>query len=179
MQTSPARRLHFPITSSIWELRFTPTLTLISMSHPSDAHLTFVFEFTVIFGTPSMMTSPNSLYRHWSASGSTMQTAFSTYGVSHVNLNKLQKVQNILSLVVLRTYNRSNTIPLLVKLHWLPIERRILFKLATLTFKWLHCGLPSNLSPDSYLHEHCSQVRMPLDSPSQDLILNLDVAHSV
>ena len=42
---------------------------------------------------------------------------------------------------------RQEQIPsILVTLHWLPIERHILFKLATLTFKSLHCDQPSYLS---------------------------------
>ena len=41
------------------------------------------------------------------------------YGVSQLNLNKLQKVQNTLARVVLRAYNRTDAIPLLAKLHWL------------------------------------------------------------
>ena len=62
------------------------------------------------------------------------------YGMSQLNLNELQKVQNTLA------YNHTDATPLLTKLHWLPIERRILFKLATLTFKLLDCDQPSYLS---------------------------------
>ena len=68
------------------------------------------------------------------------------YGVSQFNINKLQKVQNTLARVVLRAYNCTDATPLLAKLHRLPIERCILFKQATLTFKSLDCGQPSYLS---------------------------------
>ena len=67
------------------------------------------------------------------------------YSASQLNINKLQKVQNALACVVLRAYHRTNATPLLAKLHWLPIERPILFKMATLTFKSLDCDQPSYL----------------------------------
>ena len=90
-----------------------------------------------------MMTSPNPLNRHWSrldhANGI-------LYGVSQFNINKLQMVQNTLARVVLRAYNLTDATPLLAKLHWSPIERRLLFKLVTLTFKSSDCGQPSYLS---------------------------------
>ena len=68
------------------------------------------------------------------------------YGVSQFNISKLQKVQNTLARAVLRACNCTDATSLLAKLHWLSIERRIVFKLATLTFKSLDCGQPSYLS---------------------------------
>ena len=61
------------------------------------------------------------------------------------NVNNLQKVPNTPHRVVLRATVLTPT-PLPAKLHWSPIERRVLFKLATLTFKSLVCGQPSRLS---------------------------------
>ena len=101
------------------------------MSHPYATHLTSIFKRSVISATPSMMTAKSN-GQHWSAPGSTMPTAFST--VSRSNINKLQSVQNALAHVELRTYHRTDAAPLLVKQYWLPIERGILFKLATSTF---------------------------------------------
>ena len=46
--------------------------------------------------------------------------------LSQFNINKLQKVENTLVCVVLRAYNRADATLLLSKLHWLPIERRVL-----------------------------------------------------
>ena len=113
------------------------------MSHPSAAYITSIFERSVISGAPSMMTS--ILDRHWTAPGATMPTDI-LRGVSQLKIDKFQIVQNALSRVVLRAHHRTDAAPLLAKLHWLPIERRILLKLATLTFKSLDCGQPSYLS---------------------------------
>ena len=70
------------------------------------------------------------------------------YGAAskHIGLNRLQRVQNALARVV--TYQRPYTSPLsstalLQNLHWLPIEWRVHFKLATLAYKALHAGQPS------------------------------------
>src|SRR5206468_5485884 len=48
------------------------------------------------------------------------------------------RVQNSLARVIFPSLKRSDHItPTLVKLHWLPIHKRIKFKIATITFKVL------------------------------------------
>ena len=37
--------------------------------------------------------------------------------------------------------------PVLKKLHWLPVEQRIVFKTVTLVYKYLHTGFPRYFSP--------------------------------
>jgi hypothetical protein len=59
------------------------------------------------------------------------------YNLSSVNLAKLRRVQNILARVVLRKRKYDHITPALVHLHWLPIKYRVIFKLATLTYKTL------------------------------------------
>jgi hypothetical protein len=52
-----------------------------------------------------------------------------------------------LARVVFSSVRRCHHItPTLRKLHWLPVEARITFKIACLTFKTLSTGLPSYLS---------------------------------
>jgi len=58
---------------------------------------------------------------------------------SKTNLNKLQRVQNTLARIVLNKPARPPSEGLLSQLYWLPIEHRIKFKLATLTYKARHC----------------------------------------
>ena len=61
--------------------------------------------------------------------------------------NRLQRVQNSLARVVDPTIKYTQHIsPTLRKLHWLPITKRIIFKIATLTFKTLHYKQPAYLS---------------------------------
>ena len=66
------------------------------------------------------------------------------YGTSLKNINSLQRIQHSLARVV--THRRSRALPsataLLKQLHWLPVEWRIRFKLATMIFKALHTGRP-------------------------------------
>jgi len=66
------------------------------------------------------------------------------YGMSLKNINRVQRIQYSLARVV--TYQRSHALPsataLLKQIHWLPVEWRIRFKLATMTFKALHTGRP-------------------------------------
>ena len=55
-----------------------------------------------------------------------------------------------------QAYRSSSSTELLKQLHWLPIEWRIRFKLATSTYKALHTGLPPYLT--DLLQYHKSSV---------------------
>jgi len=69
------------------------------------------------------------------------------FGLPKSSLHRLQLVQNSLARVVCPSVRRCHHItPTLRKLHWLPIQARITFKIACLTFKTLSNGLPSYLS---------------------------------
>ena len=69
------------------------------------------------------------------------------YGVSKFNIAKLQRVQNALCRVVFRLDRMSHVTPFLEKLHWLPIQYRILFKYNLLVFKAI------NFSKSPYLSD--------------------------
>ena len=58
-------------------------------------------------------------------------------GISQVNLNKLQRIQNSLARVITNTSKYQHITPILKKLHWLPIKQRIDYKLCLLTYKTL------------------------------------------
>lgn len=66
-------------------------------------------------------------------------------GISDYELHRLQRIQNSLARVVLRVPLRSSSSVLLHQLHWLPVEFRIKFKLACLTYKSLSTGTPPYL----------------------------------
>lgn len=61
-------------------------------------------------------------------------------------VSKLQRLQNNVARIVTRADRRADARPLLRKLHWLPIDSRVEYKLALLTFKALNTGMPSYLS---------------------------------
>jgi len=60
------------------------------------------------------------------------------YGAPSGTIHKLQRVQNNAARIVHQAKRRSHAHPLLKQLHWLPVEQRICYKLAVLTFKIQH-----------------------------------------
>ena len=57
--------------------------------------------------------------------------------VSKKSIGKLQRVQNSLARIVLRSTRFTSASPLLKKLHWLPVHSRICFKINLLVYKIL------------------------------------------
>ena len=66
------------------------------------------------------------------------------FGTASYNINKLQHVQNLAARLALNNWHSSSKC-LLDKLHWLPVQSRIQFKIATLTYKALAHSQPSYL----------------------------------
>ena len=66
------------------------------------------------------------------------------YGVSKSNIAKLQRVQNALCRIIFRLDKMSHVTSFLKKLHWLPIQHRILYNL--LVFKAINLSQPPYLS---------------------------------
>ena len=70
-------------------------------------------------------------------------------GLPDVDISKMQCIQNIAAkMVVLNnvTMKDINSRSILVKLHWLPINRRIEYKILTLVHKCLSSRAPAYLS---------------------------------
>ena len=67
-------------------------------------------------------------------------------GMSSANLDRLQRVQNTLARVVTETRRRDHITPVLVELHWLPVQARITFKVATMVYKIRETRQPTYLS---------------------------------
>ena len=90
------------------------------------------------------------------------------YGISLKHTAGLQRIHCAVARVDL--YQHSHASPLSPdelrkQFHWLPIEWRIQFKLATLTFKALHTGFPSYLS--DLLKHHIPLRSLRLSSSHQ------------
>jgi hypothetical protein len=69
------------------------------------------------------------------------------FGLPKVLLGRLQSIQNSLARVVVPSVRRTDHItPTLRALHWLPVEKRIDFKIAVLTFKVLRNDRPLYLA---------------------------------
>lgn len=68
------------------------------------------------------------------------------YGLPQTSLRRLQLVQNTLARAVVPFVKRSDHIsPVLHRLHWLPINQRIHYKICSLTYKTLQDRSPSYL----------------------------------
>ena len=68
------------------------------------------------------------------------------YGVNKYVIQKLQKVQNYGARIISKRKKQQSVRDVLEKLHWLPVERRIILKLLTFTFKILNSMAPECLT---------------------------------
>ena len=68
------------------------------------------------------------------------------YGMSQANIDKLQRVQNILARVVVGAPRTSSSLNIRRDIHWLPVGRRITYKLCLTTWKTLNTFQPLYLS---------------------------------
>ena len=81
------------------------------------------------------------------------------YGSSVTNIQKLQRVQNSFARAVTRSRRSEHITPVLAKMHWLPIQYRIQFKLALLTFKVMTTQTPDYLTELVRRYEPSRQLR--------------------
>jgi len=98
------------------------------------------------------------------------------HGGTSGNIGKLQRVQNNLARVVCRRDRSADAAQLLQQLHWLPVDRRVEFKVAKLCYQAINCKQPTYLAD---LLIPYSQTRT-LRSGSRDLLHvpphNIDIA---
>ena len=67
--------------------------------------------------------------------------------LSKASLHRLQSIQNCAARIVTNSCRYTRITPVLRKLHWLPIQFRSEFKLATLVYKFIHTGFPKYFAP--------------------------------
>ena len=67
-------------------------------------------------------------------------------GANKATLQPLQRFQNVCARVVTKVSKRSHITPSFMKLHWLPVEKRVKYKVVLLVFKILHGMAPGYLS---------------------------------
>ena len=89
------------------------------------------------------------------------------YETSKANIGRLQRVQNDLARVVLQAAWNTSSKPLLKHLHWLPVQQRIILKIALVTFNVRTFEQPSylhSLLDNTYLHVIWGQKKFSLNS---------------
>jgi len=73
------------------------------------------------------------------------------YGVSNSLIRKVQSVQNAAARLLTGTRRHEHISPVLRQLHWLPVQRRVDFKLACFVFSCLSGQAPLYLADDIHL----------------------------
>ncbi|XP_044183836.1 uncharacterized protein LOC122964347 [Acropora millepora] len=68
------------------------------------------------------------------------------YGLPKSQLDKLQRIQNVAARLVKGVRKQDHITPTLKALHWLPVEKRIIFKILLMTYKTLNGLAPSYLT---------------------------------
>ena len=86
------------------------------------------------------------------------ETSF-LFGTSQHNLDKLQRIHNLLARTVVNTTWSVNATEITRSLHWLPTRQRIHFKLALLAYKDRPSMLPSYLQNLLLDHHPARQLR--------------------
>ena len=83
-------------------------------------------------------------------------------GMTSEQIALLQKIQNQAARLTFCKKHHNYVNPLLKKLHWLPVSKRIVFKLATLSFRCFDGTLPPYLSSCLSPYSSSSSLRLPL-----------------
>ena len=78
-------------------------------------------------------------------------------GLPLEHLKKLQRIQNIAARIITFTPRRDHITPILKQLHWLPIKRRIEFKILLHVFRCINGTAPRYLA--DMLKRQCSTGR--------------------
>ena len=72
------------------------------------------------------------------------------------DIARLQRVRNCLARVVTKAPRFSRSVPILKRLHWLPVKFRIYFKICAVAFRTLKENQPAYLA-DSLVRPKCSK----------------------
>ena len=78
------------------------------------------------------------------------------WGLPANQLHRLQKIQNAAACIVTRTKSREHITPVLRSMHWLPVTKRIEYKILCLTHQCVHKTTPQ------YLQELVSNTIHPV-----------------
>ena len=100
-------------------------------------------------------------------------------GLPPCSLNRLQKVQNNAARLVLCKRKSDHVTPLLEKLHWLPVEARIHYKIATLAFRHFENSLPPYLSDLLHTYQLSRNLRYSREKLSKVPKTNLKSAGNI
>ena len=96
-------------------------------------------------------------------------------GLPATHIARLQRIQNNAARLVLQKSKRQHVTPLLKQLHWLPIQTRIDYKLATLAFRHFDGSLPQYLSSRLDIYQPSWSLRSKQWQASQGSTLETEI----
>ena len=100
------------------------------------------------------------------------------YGVSHNLIRRVQSVQTTQAALLLTGAGRRDHIsPVLRQLHWLPVQRRVVYKLACFVFSSLSGHAPPHLDDDILLVSESHRRRYALP-PTDRVPFHAHTTHS-
>jgi len=82
------------------------------------------------------------------------------YGIPKKLICKLQRIQNTAARIVTLTRKYDSITPIMFKLHWLPVQFRIIFKLLLIVYKALNDKTPSYVSSMLSLRKFSRSLRI-------------------
>ena len=88
-----------------------------------------------------------------------MNSYTARHGTSVVNIARLQRIHYSAARLILRRPRSGSARPLLQELHWLPVARRVDFKILVLTYKAMHDEAPVYLCELERLYQPARALR--------------------
>ena len=71
---------------------------------------------------------------------------FLLHGITAGQLGRPQRIQNTAARIILRRNRRSSATVMLPELHWLPIMKRVMYKLLMMVYKSQHDMVPDYIT---------------------------------
>ena len=81
------------------------------------------------------------------------------FGINTTEIAKLQRIQNSAARIITCTRKREHITPILVALHWLPIDKRIQYKILLYTYKAVNHIAPEYIAELITLHQPGRSLR--------------------
>lgn len=101
-------------------------------------HNNFAHENTIILSTKPLLYTDETQTR--------INSKKLYYGLPKYLLKRLQCIQNSAARLVVQASKFDHVTPVLIKLHWLPVRFRIMFKILLMVYKCLHDMAPPYLA---------------------------------
>ena len=165
-----------PLTIDLNGTEITPSQTVRNLGVYLDQHLSFQQQVTKVCQTCYTELRRISCIRHY-LSGNATKTLVCAFILSRLDycnsllagcpkyiLDKLQKVQNHAARLIYKSPRSAHVSPLFQDLHWLPVENRIEYKLASLCFRSIEGTGPQYLSDLINLYIPSRELRSSSDT---------------